>query len=139
MRIAILTGIFPPDIGGPATSVPQIVTCLEDEGHSVSVVALAERTDRSRDDSCEVVRVARALPWPRRALAVLRATAALRPDVVLANGLHLESAFLRRIPVVQKIVGDWAWERATNAGRTTDDFLKVPKLSEVCGARGCKV
>jgi glycosyltransferase involved in cell wall biosynthesis len=121
----ILTCIFPPDIGGPATSVPQIATSLQEHGHSPGIVTLAETTDSKADDPCEVVRIPRALPWPRRALAVVRAATAMQSDVVLANGLHSESALIRRVPVVQKVVGDWAWERARNAGHTdvaVDDF-----------------
>jgi glycosyltransferase involved in cell wall biosynthesis len=49
--------------------------------------------------------------WNVRA-AVLRTNA----DVVLANGLHLETALGLKKPVVQKIVGDWAWEHAQNNG-----------------------
>jgi glycosyltransferase involved in cell wall biosynthesis len=45
---------------------------------------------------------------------VQRAVRERSPAVVFANGLHLESALLRGVPVVQKIVGDWAWERARN-------------------------
>lgn len=32
MRLLIITGIFPPDIGGPATYVPQIASALAERG-----------------------------------------------------------------------------------------------------------
>ena len=45
--------------------------------------------------------------------------------MLYANGLYLEvviaNLFLRK-PLVEKIVGDWAWERATNNGWVKDTF-----------------
>ena len=46
-------------------------------------------------------------------------------QVLYINGLYLEAVvanFFLRKPLVQKIVGDWAWERATNKGWVTDKF-----------------
>jgi glycosyltransferase involved in cell wall biosynthesis len=128
-RVTILTGIFPPDIGGPATSVPALVQALADDGWNVTVVTAAESAGRDSSDPCPVVRVSRAQPWSLRAGAIVRGVLASRPDVVLANGLHLESTLVPRIPVVQKIVGDWAWERARNGGLTAvgiEEFQRGP-------------
>jgi glycosyltransferase involved in cell wall biosynthesis len=127
-RVTILTGIFPPDIGGPATSVPELIRWLANNGWDPTVVTLADSTEAG-GDAVPVARVFRGLPWPRRALAINRALRSSRPQVVLANGLHLESALLSGTPVVQKIVGDWAWERARNGGWTDvgiDDFQQAP-------------
>jgi glycosyltransferase involved in cell wall biosynthesis len=117
-RITILTGIFPPDIGGPATSVPELAAELERQGREVAVVALANdpSADHALPEPYDVIRVARRLPRLRRAAEVVRAVRRTNADVVLANGLHIESAFLAGLPVVQKIVGDWAWERSQNNG-----------------------
>jgi glycosyltransferase involved in cell wall biosynthesis len=128
-RVTILTGIFPPDIGGPATSVPELVEWLANNGWDPTVVTLADATESGGGDQVPVIRVPRGFPWPRRALAINRAVQSSRPQVVLANGLHLESAFQAKIPLVQKIVGDWAWERARNRGWTEvgiDAFQQAP-------------
>jgi hypothetical protein len=45
LRILIITGIFPPDIGGPATYVPQIATALASLGHQVTVLTLSDQLD----------------------------------------------------------------------------------------------
>ena len=45
MRILIVTGIFPPDIGGPATYVPQIATALAERGHQLTVLTLCDDVD----------------------------------------------------------------------------------------------
>jgi len=42
MRILITTGIFPPDIGGPATYVPTIAKALAERGHQVTVLTTSE-------------------------------------------------------------------------------------------------
>jgi glycosyltransferase involved in cell wall biosynthesis len=139
-RITVLTGIFPPDIGGPATSVPELVAWLATDGWHPTVVTLADAEGDSSDEA--VIRIPRRLPWPRRAAAIVRAVAKSRPDVVFANGLHLESALIRRAPIVQKVVGDWAWERATNRGWTDvgiDDFQRAsvsPRLRAIRALRG---
>lgn len=38
MRMCIITGIFPPDIGGPATYVPLMAAALTQHGHAVSTL-----------------------------------------------------------------------------------------------------
>jgi glycosyltransferase involved in cell wall biosynthesis len=140
-RVTVLTGIFPPDIGGPATSVPELVRGLAEEDWDPTVVTLAD-TIGPHADTIPVVRVPRGMPWPRRALAIGGAVRRSRPEIVFANGLHLESAFLRDVPVVQKIVGDWAWERARNRRWTDlgiDDFQHAqvgPRVHALRALRG---
>jgi glycosyltransferase involved in cell wall biosynthesis len=115
-RFTVLTGIFPPDIGGPATSVPDLVGQLAQEGREVAVVTLADGAGTADPDPCPIVRIPRSMARPRRAREVIRAVHQTKPDVVLANGLHVEAALVLRVPIVQKIVGDWAWERSQNNG-----------------------
>jgi glycosyltransferase involved in cell wall biosynthesis len=128
VRILIVTGIFPPDIGGPATYVPQIAEGLAQRGHAVTVVTLSDRLDH--EDGVYPFRVIRLprrafRPWRmgRTVLVLLRL--GRRADVLFVNGLALESAlanFVLRKPLVMKVVGDLAWERATGRGWTADDF-----------------
>jgi glycosyltransferase involved in cell wall biosynthesis len=128
VRILIVTGIFPPDIGGPATYVPQIAEGLAQRGHAVTVVTLSDRLDH--EDGVYPFRVIRLprrafRPWRmgRTVLVLLRL--GRRADVLFVNGLALESVlanFVLRKPLVMKVVGDLAWERATGRGWTADDF-----------------
>ena len=124
MRIVIATGIFPPDIGGPASYVPRIATALTGRGHAVEVVTLADdpAKAKSEDYPFPVHRLARAQPRPLRMARTIAKLAgcARRADVVLANGLYLETALAKTLsgcPAVAKVVGDTIWERARNAGR----------------------
>jgi glycosyltransferase involved in cell wall biosynthesis len=128
VRILIVTGIFPPDIGGPATYVPQIAEGLAQRGHAVTVVTLSDRLDHEDGGyPFRVIRLPRRAfrPWRmgRTVLVLLRL--GRRADVLFVNGLALESAlanFVLRKPLVMKVVGDLAWERATGRGWTADDF-----------------
>jgi glycosyltransferase involved in cell wall biosynthesis len=118
-RVTVLTGIFPPEIGGPATSVPDLIRQLVRQGREPAVVTLADLAETTDGDPCPIIRIPRSLPRLRRVREVVRAVHVTKPDVVLANGLHVESAFVVGVPIVQKIVGDWAWERARNKGWTS--------------------
>ena len=126
MRILIVTGIFPPDLGGPASYVPAMATALGQRGHEVlGVVTL---TDAPQDDTARGYPVFRIARHQNRALRRLKTVwrivrLARRADVVFLNGLVLEGIIaakvLRRRRVVVKVVGDLIWERARAAGATT--------------------
>src|SRR6185295_12378889 len=42
MRILVLSGIWPPDVGGPATHAPDLARFLVGRGHEVRVVTMAD-------------------------------------------------------------------------------------------------
>jgi glycosyltransferase involved in cell wall biosynthesis len=134
MRILIITGIFPPDIGGPATYVPAIGTELVKRGHEITVVTLSDSVDH--DDRLYPFRVVRLTRRQFKPIRFLLTTLTLlrwgnHSEVLLVNGLYLEAIianiFLRR-PLVQKVVGDWAWERATNKGWVSDNFEDFQRI-----------
>jgi glycosyltransferase involved in cell wall biosynthesis len=128
MRILIITGIFPPDIGGPATYVPQIAAALAGRGHQLTVLTLSDRVE-GHDDSYpfRVVRLPRRTFKPWRWFCTVAALMHLgrNAEVLFVNGLAMEAVLanvvLRR-PMVHKVVGDPAWERATNWGWVEDTF-----------------
>ena len=128
MKILVITPIFPPDIGGPASYVPAVSASLVAKGHAVTVLTLSDLL--AHDDSAypfPVIRILRparglcACCKPLRSLSGMGRTA----DVLFVNGLALEAAmanmFLRK-PLVQKIVGDLAWERAATFSAVTDSL-----------------
>jgi len=136
MKLLLVTGIFPPDHGGPAGYVPRIATELVRRGHAVRVVCLSDRLDHDdRGYPFAVRRIRRGLPlplrWLRTAGAIWRA--ARGADAVLVNGLRLEAMAATRLagaPAVHKVVGDLAWERARNRGwfaGTLDEYQAAPK------------
>ena len=96
MRIAFLTGIWPPDVGGPATHGPDFARFLTARGHEVHVVTMgdgepAERPVRGRS------RVA-PTPVSRSATARWRfavSRAAPSADVVYATATYAAAAAAR--------------------------------------------
>jgi glycosyltransferase involved in cell wall biosynthesis len=130
LKILITSGLFPPDIGGPATYVPRIAAALTERGHDVTVV-----TPHDRGTVCPITNLpyrlvrfyrARALRYANFFVELWRAlTTILREardcDVMLVNGLGLPSSVAARLagrPMVVKVVGDGAWEIAHNRGWT---------------------
>ncbi len=129
MRVLVLSALFPPDTGGPASYVPRMAAALADSGHDVTVVALADDPDAPvAPQPFRVVRVLRGASYLQRLrrMLPLLVRESRRADVVFVNQLGLEWAvartlvpFLRRVPVVTKVVGDLAWERAHLRGERT--------------------
>lgn len=126
MRIVIVSGIYPPDIGGPATHSANLLSALQARGHNVRVITLSDGIRRT-DHGSSVVKFPRRWPWPVRLLAVswwlLRQRRTY--DLVYATGLHpaaVAGARLARRVSVVKIVGDPAWERAVRRGQTDEGF-----------------
>ena len=120
MKVLIVTGIFPPDIGGPATYVPLIAKALRERGHQVTVLTTSEPENLRWDDSIypfQVFRINRRQRiWLRSLKCVVEIFRLGRiADVIYANGIYFEAViankFLRK-PLVMKIVGDEAWERS---------------------------
>ena len=131
-RILIVSNLFPPDIGGPATYVPRIAAELAARGHRIAVVGGAPPEWRPGAPGDEwpypVFRVSRALPLPRRLAVAARALAraARGADVLYVQGLagpEMVAVGVGRLlgkPVALKIVGDNAWEYAIRKGLTDD-------------------
>lgn len=123
--VLIVTGIYPPDVGGPATHVHDLVPALRDRGWRTSVYTLTDGDRPVHEPG--LTRVPRSWPWPVRyahGVDFVRRHAA-RADVVYGAGMHpvaLAGGRLARRPVVLRIVGDVAWERASRQGLTAHDF-----------------
>lgn len=119
-NILITTGIYPPDIGGPATYVQQIAEALSRQGYTVTVVTYADEICGSEQQTpYRVHRVSRTgsafLRYSRYFWTVLREVR--RHDLVYAQGplaeglpTYLATRLVDR-PYVLKIVGDYAWEQ----------------------------
>ncbi|MEI6349704.1 MAG: glycosyltransferase family 4 protein [Verrucomicrobiota bacterium] len=136
MNLLIVTGIFPPDRGGPASYVPRIASALVERGHRVEVICLSDRVDHPDIDyPFRVTRIRRGLFWPWRVLKTVAAiwSGARRNELIYVNGLGAESALAALLagrPAVHKIVGDYAWERAVGRGwfrGTIDEYQTCAK------------
>ena len=128
MRVLIVSGIWPPDVGGPASHAPDVAQFLRGRGHEVEVVTTADSPPPAR-------------PYPVRAVprhyrigvrhvrgAALVRQRASEADVVYTTGMFGRSAAgstLARKPYVVKLTADPAFERSRRRGivaGNVDDF-----------------
>jgi glycosyltransferase involved in cell wall biosynthesis len=136
VRVAFLTGIWPPDVGGPATHGPDFARFLAGRGHYVEVVTMADGEPSDRPVPVHAVR--RGQPFPVRYTRVAAAGTRLArdADVVYATATYAAAAaasMLGRTPLVAKLVSDPAYERARRYG------LFAGSLEDFQHATGAKV
>ena len=127
MNILITVGIFPPDIGGPASFVPKISDFLIENGHNVKIICLSEVGNIHTEDNLDVIRIKRSNNLPIRWIKTIYQIVknGIRSDLIFVNGLGVESAIANLIlqkQLIRKIVGDPVWERAYNKKRITESF-----------------
>jgi glycosyltransferase involved in cell wall biosynthesis len=130
--VLVVSGIWPPDVGGPASHAPEVAAFLLGRGHEVEAVITADAAPAA--ESYAVQWVPRSLPvGVRHAQGVrLVATHARRADVVYTTGMFGRSslgALLARTPYVVKLTADAAYERARRLGLwhgSLDEFQRSP-------------
>jgi glycosyltransferase involved in cell wall biosynthesis len=121
----VVSGIWPPDVGGPASHAPELADFLRSRGHGVEVVTTA---DVQPSHTAYTVRwVRRSLPAGVRHLAValLVSRAARRADVVYATSMTrraVAGAALARRPLVVKVTADEVYERERRSGHFAGDL-----------------
>ena len=128
MKVLVTVGIFPPDIGGPATFVPKIVNYFQNElNYEIEILTLSDSKNLDIKDRFIVKRIDRNLPIIYRWLKTIFTIYKLgkNKDLIFVNGLGTESTianiFLKK-KIVRKIVGDPVWERAYNKGKVSENF-----------------
>jgi len=138
-HILITTGIFPPDIGGPASYCKLLGERLSKE-FSINVITYSSVSKYSEDKSMpfHVVRVSRKIPKFLRHLVYFFKTLWLTKKADLVFSLNaisaglpaLLSAKIMRKKFAVKIVGDYAWEKAVNSNRTDLSIEKFQKAKK---------
>ena len=124
MKVLIVSGIWPPDVGGPASHAPDVADFLRARGHEVEVVTTADAPPAAR-------------PYPVRAVprrhrpgvrhyrgAALVHHRAREADVVYTTGMFGRSwlgATMARKPYVVKLTADPAFERSRRRGFVEGD------------------
>lgn len=128
MSFLLVTNIFPPDIGGPATFIDQLAHALARAGHRVTVVCTSQQPKVQEDQQrpFRVRRIPRRNPLEyhiRLRITLLGELAGHRRCLI--NGLEDDAAPLARrmrCKYLVKIVGDKAWEQGRNRGTVCDSI-----------------
>jgi glycosyltransferase involved in cell wall biosynthesis len=133
-RILIVTGIYPPEIGGPATYVPLLSRGLVEAGDRVRVVTFGNhKTERGDGWGVSILSKSGSAPvrYFRMFLRVFNLSSGF--DVIYAQTPSSDGfpaslvAKLCGIPFALKVVGDYAWEAYRNAGGSDllDEFIET--------------
>lgn len=127
MKVTLVSGIYPPDIGGPATYIPELARHLTDSGETVQVVSLTDGASQENVDPWKISLISRKLGRAQRFFKVCTTLLNLETSIYFANGMHEEVAvvnFLKRKRAIAKIVGDPVWERARNNGFQSGNIIE---------------
>ena len=128
MRVLVTVGIFPPDIGGPATFVPKIAKYFQDElNYEIEILTLSDNKNSNINDNFSVKRIDRNLPiiyrWLKTIFTIYKM--GKNKDLIFVNGLGTEATianiFLKK-KIIRKIVGDPVWERAYSKAKISESF-----------------
>lgn len=136
MNILIVTPIFPPLVGGPATYSKELALRLRARGHEVGIVTLDEG-NAEKLEGIPISTVPVSLSFVSRQMALLRTVLreAKHSDVIYAQDplvcgpiCRLASLFSGK-PYFCKFVGDVVWEALFQEGYRKDleEFLKGGK------------
>ena len=146
MKIVIASGIYPPDIGGPATYSRLIAREFSKKGHKVSLICYSDKIEKDKEDF-KIKSILRRNKLFRYFLYFLNLFfLARKADLVYAQGplaAGLPAMGVCKIlkkKLVIKIVGDYAWEQAVNQFNikdSIDDFqknrygIKIEKIRKI--------
>lgn len=138
MKILILTGVFPPDIGGPATQLNSLAEELVKNGHQVRILTFG--SNGKNEYSCPVSRVSNYWPGLLKSFLYLikGLVLGLTVDVLYNQDLYtagITSLIIKKVlgkKLVTRFVGDSAWEKAS-VRRLIDDDIMVFQEKEYSG------
>lgn len=129
MKIVIASGIYPPDIGGPATYSQLIAEEFRKKGHDVSVICYSDTPAvAGQEKGRDVVRILRKYSKPIRYFLYFWNLLKLAKDadMIYAQGplgAGLPAMWVKKIlkkKFIIKIVGDYAWEQGVNQFNVKD-------------------
>ena len=126
--LLLITGIFPPDSGGPAKFTLEYGNWASHKGLDVTVHTYSDQSNHDAVSSHLRIRtVSRSHPLIWRYIRMIKGIGkSISPEnSVLAVGAFLEtylSSIFYRFSYVVKVPGDIVWERARNNGVTQSDI-----------------
>ena len=119
MNVLVVSGIWPPDVGGPASHAPELAAFLRSRGHGVEVVTTADVAPEAPDFPIHAVLRSTPVGVRHARVVALVARRARSADVVYATSMISRAGLgstLARRPLVLKLVADAAYERAKRQG-----------------------
>jgi glycosyltransferase involved in cell wall biosynthesis len=133
MNVLVVSGMWPPDVGGPASHAPEVCEQLLARGHGVEAATMADCAPAP--EPYDVHWASRRLPLGARhaaAVAVI-SRAARRADVVYSTGIVGRTTLAAssvRAPLVLKLTSDPVFERSLRWGLTGPDLADFQRLRD---------
>ena len=125
MKILIATGLFPPDIGGPATYSKLLQTELPRRGLEVDILPFGEVRDMPK--------LIRHLAYLFKVILRSRGADVIYAQDPVSVGLPgAIASLLMRKKFLVRIAGDYAWEQGVQrfgVKQTLDEFVENPPIS----------
>jgi glycosyltransferase involved in cell wall biosynthesis len=136
MNVLVVSGMWPPDVGGPASHAPEVCEYLLAQGHRVEAATMARRPPAV--EAYPVHWASRRTPLVVRHIAAVRLIRRLaaRADVVYTTGIIGRSglgAALAGTPTVVKLTSDPVFERSLRWGLFGHDLAAFQE------ARGLRI
>lgn len=124
-KILIATGIYPPDIGGPATILKALINSLENNGFDIKLITYSN-VAKQEDDGDKIFRIDRKKIFNQISYFIKMHQLARWADLIYVTDTYSVGYFaylMKKIlnkKYVVRFVGDSAWETALNNGWTSD-------------------
>jgi len=124
MKIFIITTIFPPDIGGPATYIKELASKLTGLSHEVHVFTYGSKKYEELNDffihKAKILNLPKVLNIPLRLLnltyLIIKLARKYSPDVIYTFNVDLAglpaylASKISRKPLILRTGGDYVWE-----------------------------
>jgi glycosyltransferase involved in cell wall biosynthesis len=139
MKITIITGIYPPDIGGPATFSKQMLNWLQNKEISSRVLTLKNKKSESISSNVIFIQRSRYLP-----VRILKAIPIILKNIykkqIICTGLYEETGlciwiikklFNSKNLYLARVVGDPVWERYSNKHSGSGEKINEFELNNI--------
>lgn len=133
-RVLVVSGIFPPDIGGPATFLVNLAEDLVSKGLKICVLTFGKK-EPAKKYRFFVKKVSRSWIQPVRTMMFFFKAIICAPahdifyilDVYSSGMAGFAAAKITRKKTIIRFVGDSAWEYAVSRGMTKCDLMDFQK------------
>lgn len=141
-NILIATGLYPPDIGGPATILKALVKSLRQADLEISVITYTDK-DHGQPKEARVYRIAKNKFYSRYHYLLQMMILAKKSDLIYVTDTYSVGYFAYLLakfwhkPYIVRFAGDSAWEMAVVSGWTQDyivdfqDKVYGPKIERL--------
>lgn len=134
-KILITTGIFPPDIGGPATQIDAFCRELIKRDFKVTILTFGSQTHLEADYPYKVIKISHKIFQPLKNIifGFKVFQLALKNDLIYAEDLYAAGFFsflvskILRKKMILRFAGDSAWEAAQLKYNIKDNILSFQK------------